>query len=339
MTLHFLKNTGKEDLKDAFRLALQSALSGAICYYLMVLIDMPERFVGVLSAVLVISQSIGNTFQQAKGRVLSTLVGVIIGFVFVALIPWELGVILSLLLSLFIINGISSFKPEWRYGVVAAVALALGSESDTFDLALNRLYSIGFGVGVGIIISLIIWPKTADSRTMHFIRKALKNTSNRFQIEFENTRDSENKKASKVNDNFSTNINQAKTNANSITFSDTKKLLSLIKNTERLYNSITIIQRVAEKADTNVSDGDAGIEKDSEKVTEKACKIINNLASKEKTTQKEIEDFINLIETTKNNIETNTEDKDLTILRNTFMFGLTEIKDSIEAIHQDFNGN
>ena len=333
----FFKKIGKDQAKDAFRLAIQSALAGAICYYLMVLLKMPERFVGVLSAILVIEPSIGNTFQQAKGRILSTVVGIVIGFIFVALIPWELGVVLSLLFSLFIINGISSFKPEWRYGVVAAVALALGSEDSTFDLAIERLFSIGFGVVLGIIISLIIWPITADKRALQFVKKALKNTCDRFKIEFNNTRDRKNKNATTVNNNFSTNINQAKKNAASITFSKKENLLELIKNTERLYNSITIIQRVAEKSNKNVTDGESGIEKNSEKVTEKACEIIEKIAGSKNIEKQEISSFSELIETTKSNIQTQTNNKDLNILRNTFIFGLTEIKESIEKLYKNLH--
>ena len=336
MNFKAFKNITKEESKNALRLALQSALAGSICYYLMVLLNIPERFVGVLSAVLVITPSIGNTIQEAKGRFLSTLVGIIIGFIFVALLPWELGVILSLLLSLFIINGIASFKPEWRYGVVAAVALALGSEDDTFNLALNRLYGIGFGVIFGMIISLVIWPKTSENRAIHFVRKALRNTIDRFKIEFKNTRDSKNESTVKKSNNFSTNISLAKSSANSITFHKKNKVLDLIKYTERLFNSITIIERVAEKSESNISDGESGIEKDSEKVTQKACKIIEKYVSKKKVTKDELDEFYNLISNTKKNIKNNNEDKEINILRNTFIFGLTEIKESIEKLSKIF---
>ncbi len=38
MNINFIKDISKGEAKDAFRLAIQSALAGAICYYLMVLI-------------------------------------------------------------------------------------------------------------------------------------------------------------------------------------------------------------------------------------------------------------------------------------------------------------
>lgn len=337
MDINFIKNISKDEAQDAFRLAIQSAIAGAVCYYLMVLFSISERFVGVLSAILVIESSIGNTLTQAKGRLLSTLVGAVIGFIFVVLIPWELGVVLSLLLSLFIINGIASFRPEWRYGVVAAVALALGSEGDAFDLVLSRLISIAFGVTIGITTSLLIWPSTAESRTLKFIRKALKNTIDRFQIEFKNTRDKKNKKATKVNNNFSTNLNQAKKTAKSISFNDKTELLELIKSTERLYNSITIIQRVADKSNNNITDGESGVEKDSEKVIDKACQIIKKFTNKEKVENDEIEDFSKLIKTTKANIQLTADDKELSILRNTFIFGLIEIEESIKKLCENFD--
>ena len=339
MDINFIKNISKDEARDAFRLAIQSAIAGAACYYLMVLLGISERFVGVLSAILVIESSIGNTLNQAKGRILSTLVGAVIGFIFVALIPWELGVVLSLLLSLFIINGIASFRPEWRYGVVAAVALALGSEGDAFDLALSRLLSIGFGVSIGILTSLIVWPSTAESRTLKYIRKSLKNTVDRFQIEFKNTRDKKNKKATKINNNFSTNLNQAKNTLTSITFQDKGQLSNLIENTERLYNSITIIQRVADKSNNNITNGESGIEKDSEKVIDKACEIIKTFSKKDSLEKSDIEDFSELIKTTKSNIQLNTDDREVGILRNTFIFGLTEIEESLKMLHKNFEDN
>ena len=334
MNLKFIQNISKDEAKDAVRLALQSALAGTICYYGMVLFNMPEKFVGILSAVLVIESSIGNTFQQAKGRLLSTVVGAAIGILFITLIPWQLGVILSLLLSLFILNGISSFKPEWRYGVVAAVALALSSNEDTFSLATDRLLSIGFGVLVGILISLLVWPEKSEDRTLSFVRKALKNTLDRFKVAFENTRESENKSFRKISNNFSTNINQAKKTAGSITFKNTQYINELISASEKLYNSITIIHRVAEKSNNNISNGDAGIEKDSEKVIKKACTLIEKFSKKEDVSDKEIEEFSDLIETTKANINLDTTKISVNILRSTFMFGLSEVEDSITSIHK-----
>ncbi len=331
-----LKHINNDQFKDATRLGLQSAFAGALCYYLMFSINLPEKFVGVLSAVLVIESSIGNTFQQAKGRLMSTLVGIAIGFIFVVLIPWELGTVISLIISLFIINYVSNFRPEWRYGVVAAVALALGSEDNTFLLAINRLIGIGFGISLGILTAFLIWPETADKRALKYIRRALRNTSERFRIEFDNTRNQQNTSTVKVNNNFSTNINQAKKITDAISFSDKTNKRSLIENTEKLYNSITIIQRIADKTKNNISNGNSGIEKNSEKVTKKACAIIEKLASNKHVSSSEMDVFTKLIDTTKSNLNEDHSERELIILRHTFLFGLSEIKESLVNLQVNF---
>ena len=74
-------DVSKEKVRDAFRLALQSSISAVITYSLMQSFGLPEIFVGVLSAVLVVEPSIGNTFNQAQGRIVATIVGSAIGFI------------------------------------------------------------------------------------------------------------------------------------------------------------------------------------------------------------------------------------------------------------------
>ncbi len=332
--LQFLKNISKDQKRDALRLALQSAIAAALCYYIMKTLDTPERFLGILSAVLVIEPSIGNTFSQAKGRMLSTLVGIFIGIVFVVLLPWELGVILSLLLSMFVINGIASFKPEWRYGVVAAVALALGSESDALELSIDRLIAIAIGAAVGILVAFIVLPEAAEKRSKRYIRKALANTRDRYQTAYQNTRSKDNKKYSRVSEKFHFNLNKAKNSANTITFNDKDSFHQLINATEKLYNSILIIHRVANKSNDGVSDGESGIEKDSEKVFEASHKIIDKFSKNKAVPQEDIDQFSKLIDKTKENINRGSDKSELNVLRMTFLFGLTEIQDSISDLYQ-----
>jgi hypothetical protein len=199
---------------------------------------------------------------------------------------------------------------------------------------LDRLISIGFGVTLGIIVSLIIWPDTSDNRALRFIRKALLNTKQRFEIEFHNIKENKNKVSKTTNNNFSSNISKAENIARSISFNDNGEILDLIDNTERLYNSITIIQRIADRSNTDVYNNDSGIEKDSKKVTKKACNIIQKFASNEIIEDTEIEEFSKLIKTTQKNHNFNIKDQELLKLRHTFIFGLTEIEDSILRISE-----
>ncbi|WAC02233.1 hypothetical protein N7U66_00105 [Lacinutrix neustonica] len=52
--------------KDAFRPALQSAVAAIIAFVIMKSLGLPEVFLCVLSAVLIVEPSIGNTISQAE---------------------------------------------------------------------------------------------------------------------------------------------------------------------------------------------------------------------------------------------------------------------------------
>lgn len=322
-------------LKGALRLALQSAFAAIGAYGLLQALGIPEVFVGVLSAVLVVGPSIGNTFSEAKGRIVSTLVGSAIGFVLVSFMPWGVGTAVSLGLCMFVINMIAHFKPSWRYGVVAAVAIALGSENNTITMTLNRLISIGIGVTVGIFVSLSVLPDKAEDRARRYLRRALRNASRRFEIAVANTRvaKEEQEDSGETADNFYTNLSYAKGAAQAIKFNkDQSIILQQIENTEKLYNSILIIHRVADQSEKGVSDEEAGIEENAEELKEMACSLIKQLANQEQKQDIDLEEFTQLVQTTQKNINTNANNKEVNIRRHTFIFGLTEIRDSIHHL-------
>jgi uncharacterized membrane protein YccC len=328
-------NLRKSEVVDALRLALQSAAAAMGAYGVMRYFDLPETFVAVLSAVLVVGPSIGNTFSEAQGRIVSTIVGGAIGFALVTLLPWGVGTAISLGICMFVINMVAGFKPSWRYGVVAAVAIALGSESEALAITIDRLTGIGIGVGVGIFVALSVLPDKAESRAKRYLRRALRNASERFEIAVENTRIArkEQKKAEETADNFYNNLSYAKGSAKAIKFNkDKNNILQQIENAEKLYHSILIVHRVADRSDEGVSDSKAGIEETAEEVRQKACAIIEQLAEKELADDIDLEQFSELVTTTKKNINTDASDKHLNMQRHTFIFGLTEIEESLQNL-------
>lgn len=136
-------------------------------------IGMPEKFVGVLFGALVINQGIGSTLSCAWKRVAATVMGAAIGCLCLWALPGGYGTAVALGITLFVMSAIAGLFPQWQYGVVAAVALALGSDSDLVKTSMDRTLAIGLGVVVGSISSLIIWPQKSPTRADAFIRDAL----------------------------------------------------------------------------------------------------------------------------------------------------------------------
>ena len=57
------------------------------------------------------------------------------------LLPTGYGTAAAIALSI-LVNAVAALRPAWRYGVVAALALALGSESNMLQTAMDRSLSI-----------------------------------------------------------------------------------------------------------------------------------------------------------------------------------------------------
>lgn len=164
----------KSEWKDAVRLALQTAIAAAVMYVLMRALGLPEIFVGVLAAVLIVQPSLGRTFGSGMQRVLATLVGCVIGVLTVLAIPYGYGTAGALAISMLVMNLIVSFKPNWRYGVVAAVAISMSDSEGPIEAARYRSLSIGIGATIGILASLLIWPEKASTRAQRRIREAVR---------------------------------------------------------------------------------------------------------------------------------------------------------------------
>ncbi|NND88974.1 MAG: hypothetical protein HKM28_06990, partial [Flavobacteriaceae bacterium] len=78
MNLPISFGLSKSSQIDALRLAIQSSVSAIMTYVIMSSFQIPEIFLGILSAVLIVSPSIGDTYHQAKQRILSTIIGCLI---------------------------------------------------------------------------------------------------------------------------------------------------------------------------------------------------------------------------------------------------------------------
>lgn len=326
------KRIANDQMRDAVRLALQSGLAASLTFLIMNILSMPERFLAVLSTVLVLEPSIGDTINHGKSRILSTAVGCLIGFVFISFIPYGTATAIGLFVTAFIMSFVVGFKSEWSYGLVGAVAIAMGSESDVLATTIERLMAIAVGIVVGLIISALIWPDSARKRTKKYLRKALSQACNRFELALQNTMQEDKEGANKIADNFYTNLGNAKETASAIKWGNSKSLKELIKATEKLYNSILIVHRVGVKAPSNLLSEGVEIEDKSKEIQETACGIITNLINNEKIEQKSLEEFSELIEDSKRQVIRLQEGEEVMIYRHSFIFGMIEIRESLQTL-------
>lgn len=247
----------QHEIRDAARLAVQSAASAAIVFVLMHSLGLPEVYIGVLTAVLIVEPSIGSTLGQASDRFLATLVGSLIGLVCLLLLPDGYGTAAALALSMLVINAVAAFKPGWRYGVVAAVAISLGAESDALQTAMDRGIAIALGIAVGTVVSLVLWPDAAETRAERYLRAAISAIGRRMTAAVEGARLSADEDDAAERRQYHDNISNARSAAEAIRFADGDTVREKIETVSRLYNSVLIVNRVAESSDGVISSNEA----------------------------------------------------------------------------------
>ncbi len=166
----------RRELRDAARLAIQAALGAVLAWLALLHLPTDEYFVGILAAIFILNPSTEGTLRAARTRMLATFVGCAVGLACLLALPAGWGGYAGLAASVALLTAAAQVRPDWTYGIVAAVSLAITSGEPLWLAALDRVASIGIGAAIGIAIAFTIWPdRTRDRFDTHMthVRAAL----------------------------------------------------------------------------------------------------------------------------------------------------------------------
>ena len=241
-----LPDLDRDQLRDAARLGVQSAVAACAFYLVMRAFGLPEIFVGTLSAVLILSSSADGSIGLGIDRVIATVVGSGIGIICLILLPYGWGTVASLAATMLFINAIAAIRPGWRYGAVSAVALSLGAESELLEVSIDRGVSISIGVCVGILVSMVVWPDRAAQRYERHRTAALRALAKRLERLKEASADRIDPVSADADHDYHTAFSNARDAAKAIRFSNATSVSSELEHIRRTYNSVLILDRAFE---------------------------------------------------------------------------------------------
>ncbi len=334
MVVGFL-DISKREARDSARLAVQSAAAAATTFLSMQALGLPEKFVGVLSAVLVVQPSVGNTIGEAMNRFIATIVGSLVGIACLYLLPVGYGTAIALALSMLVMNAVAGIYPEWRYGVVAAVALSLGAENDAFQSAQERAVAIGGGALIGALASVTVWPDSATKRTRRHLAEALRAAAVRLDEAVGAAQGSEDPRKHEAQRKYHSNIESARLAAEAIKLKDGDLLRDQIKMTEQLYNSALILNRVGEETD-QAGDGSESYRDKVERIRVECREVANGLADGEHEQKERLDSIAESLELVRSAVCESTADPEQHVLKNALVFGLSEVIDSLKQLVDSF---
>ena len=312
-----------QKLRDSFRLGLQCAIAASLCFIIIGMIGSDEAFVGVLSAVMIVQPSIGRTIGEGWERLLATLVGCGVGLTCLFLLPPGYGVAIALAVVMFVMNFIAGFRPSWRQGVVAAVALALADTSGDVDVAQARSIAIGVGIAVGIVVSFVVWPESASRRGLRHRWSALEATADRFEAALQDETDTD--LAEKARKRFHTALSSGRNVIGSSKTQDTRRLHRTFDAIEELYNSIIVVARI--ESPLSYFDGDGPERRE---MIETGRDAILSLSDDQDEETEEIREFSKSVESFEAGLSQHQIDKQSGKYAASIVFGLREMERALQ---------
>lgn len=234
--------------RDVLRIAIQSAVASASAYLAISFLGTGETFLAVISAVLVLQTNRDQTVEQATSRLAGAAVGTLVGIAALALTPsWAVS--LSLAVVMLIMGAIAAYKPAWRYGVVAAAGLAVGSEKGLWETAQDRGIAIFVGALLGIAVGALLWPESTRKRARRQMGEAMEACRELMTDALKAAVDGSEEELGKLHSRFSRALSAARDTAASIKpkgGSDAVHYGEAVHHTERLWHALVILDRVAE---------------------------------------------------------------------------------------------
>lgn len=343
MSIPFINDSdllSKESLRDALRLGLQSSIAAAATYAIMQTLSLSELFVGVLSAVLVIEKSMGESLGASGQRFLATIAGCVIGGVCLYLVPGGYSVVAGLTISMFVMNFVAGLKPAWRYGVVATVAMSINTSENIWDVATQRTIAIGLGVVIGSLVTVVVWPDKASTRAQRHVNIVLSliaeyiNESVSHSVdENDSNDDSTTEKLEELSNDYTTHISAARTLASNMKFGDDKSsIICNIEAAERIENCGRVMRSLSDTT-SDMHGGSEAVKEALSNVKEKLTDALHKASKQEKIDKYTFEDLQTNLDIISDKLATDHEDEKYRMLVGAFTFAVTQALKSLQTIN------
>ncbi len=274
-------------LRDPIRLGLQSAIGGIAAYLICQWVGLNQASWswGVISALFVAHQNIDATAVAAAGRIGAALLGTVVGLATVLAFGGEDLTLLRLAVAAILLNGIATALPNFRFGVVAAVIIALEPDPEILGGAIDRAAAILIGSVTGAAGAFLVWPESAAKRAMRPIRAAIGECRNLLTAEVEVLTGEGERELDPIHRRFLDNIRTARELTDGMRLHRTAENMpveALVPAVLQLWHTLIILDRLRERQGDPLGT-DAPLKDAIGEVREKVCAFLEPPDSGEAT--------------------------------------------------------
>ena len=251
-----LSPPGAISLRDVVRTSLQSAVAGGLTWVAGSALGSPHVSWAIISALYVVSQSVGASLWSGIGRMVGTLLGTAIGIASVWTLGGEDYTGLRVAIAALLASALVTFRPDWRYGIVAATIVAIEQDGNVLGGAIDRVLAILLGTAVGFAATAVVWPERATKRVSRSLSQAIM-TCSRLLRRSVDAALGEEVELNTLHQQFLAQDAAARDAASSVGRKSRREdLFKRIGALERLWHALIILDRVAHEEHAFSLDGD-----------------------------------------------------------------------------------
>jgi uncharacterized membrane protein YccC len=151
---------------ESWKAGLRTAAAGGVALLLAQMLDLPQGYWAVISAVIIVQNRIGASLQAAASRIIGTVVGGFVGFAFALITPADgSGAFLGLMLALILLGMLAARNDSLHVAPLTAAILLVStpSHADVWTSATHRMMEIMIGSGIGVLVSMTVAPGRSDT--------------------------------------------------------------------------------------------------------------------------------------------------------------------------------
>ena len=161
---------------DSLRIAVQSLVASLVSYLVLAAIDPANATWAIFSSLFTLQTNFDRSMRYGLGQMAGAVFGTTVGLAAIHLFPGSEQSMLRLGLTTLLTCSVTAIWPATSYGVVAAAVIALAPSAGISD-AIDRAGAIILGSGIGIAVSMSVWPQLARQRVFNYIAEALDDCS------------------------------------------------------------------------------------------------------------------------------------------------------------------
>ncbi len=184
--LDWLQRLPRDAWRDALRLGAQSSAAATLAYLVAEWLEL-EHFLVIMMAVTALKRSVGGTMGQSLVRFESAVVGSVLGFLAVLVVPPAWGTAPAVAIALFAAGLAMALRASWELAVVPVVGMSLAGRQELLDTAGVTALGILLGAVIGFLVSYLVWPERAEARFERHYQRALRATATRLSDAIEAT--------------------------------------------------------------------------------------------------------------------------------------------------------